>query len=183
MNALDNIERTLEQWGENLRGNTHTGHGMQPRDVLRAVLHSLEQNRVEGLDHKLYAPNNYRIDLRLDSDETSRLMPFTGEPELKSAIERYCQEKKYLFRGPLTLQVMTSQALPVNPGVAPRAQGERPAEAYADKVAVHSGFDGALPADWTSAPQARYDVPVDYSRTVSDHDVERRDLPPMAGRR
>ena len=50
MNALDNIERSLEEWGHNLRGGT-SSHGLQPRDVLHTVLSSMEENRVEGLDH------------------------------------------------------------------------------------------------------------------------------------
>jgi hypothetical protein len=168
----------LEQWGENLRGNTHTGHGMQPRDVLRAVLHSLEQNRVEGLDHKLYAPNNYRIEMRLDPEETARLLPFTGEDELRRAIERYCQERKYLFRGPLTVQVMTTQSLPIDPSADSPAVKRNPAEPYADKVIVHSGFEGAqaMGDSGTYAPVTapRQAMPPDYSRPASDHDLSRR---------
>jgi hypothetical protein len=186
MNALDNIERTLEEWGQNLRGNTQTGHGMQPRDVLRAVLHSLEQNRVEGLDHKLYAPNNYRIEMRLDPEETARLLPFTSEDELRNAIERYCRERKYQFRGPLTVQVMTTQSLPTNTGVNSATVKPGQAAPYADKVIVHSGFEGAQPAGDSSAYTAatsQFDVPVDYSRSASDHDLEGRNLPPLAGRR
>ena len=186
MNAIDNIERTLEQWGENLRGNTSTGHGMQPRDVLKAVLNSLEQNRVEGLDHKLYAPNNYRVELRLDPDEAARLTPFTGEAELRGAIERYCQEKKYQFRGPLAVQVMTSQSVPMNPGIEPRSASQRSADPFAGKVVVHSGFDGAQATNdpaWSGTPAAQFDVPVDYTQTISEHDIERRDVPPMQVRR
>jgi len=186
MNALDNIERTLEEWGQNLRGNTHTGHGMQPRDVLKAVLNSLEKNRVEGLDHKLYAPNNYRIELRLDPEETYRLLPFTGDAEIKAAIERYCQERKYQFRGPLAVQVMTTQAIPVNPGIEPRNGASGPADPYADKVMVHSGFDGAQAVnhsiEWSASPAAQYDAPADYPQTVSEHQLDRQDVSPLSGR-
>jgi len=180
MNALDNIERTLEQWSESLRGSTHVGHGMQPRDVLRAVLHSLEQNRVEGLDHKLYAPNNYRIEMRLDPEETARLLPFTSEDELRRAVERYCQERKYLLRGPLTVQVMTTQSIPMNPGIDASAAKHNPADPYADKVIVHSGFGGAQPLGDASAyspvTAQRQPMPPDYSRPASDHDLSRRDI-------
>src|SRR5689334_11020684 len=82
MNALENIERTLEELGQNLRGGTSM-HGLQPKDVLHAVLTALEENRVEGLDHKLYAPNAYTVQLNLDDEERARLLPFLGHEELE----------------------------------------------------------------------------------------------------
>jgi len=186
MNALDNIERTLEEWGQNLRGNTHAGHGMQPRDVLRAVLSSLEKNRVEGLDHKLYAPNEYRVELRLDPEETSRLMPFTGDAELKDAIERYCRERKYQFRGPLNVHVTTTHAIPMNPGITSKTEVASAADPYADKVSVHSGFEGAQASghsiDWNAVPTAQFDTPTDQPRLISEQALEPQDETHLVGR-
>src|SRR5579872_2282681 len=105
MSILENIDRTLEEWGQHLRGGSAPAHGLQPRDVLRHVLAALEDNRVEGLDHKIYAPNVFMVSLNLDDEERSRLMPFLGHEELEAAIQRYCQERKYQFRGALQVQL------------------------------------------------------------------------------
>jgi len=187
MNAIDNIERTLEEWGQNLRGETHTAHGMQPRDVLKAVLSSLEKNRVEGLDHKQYAPNQYRVEMRLDPEESSRLAPFTGEAELRAAIERYCHEKKYLLRGPLVVQVMMAQSLPMNQGIEPAAVRRSQADPYAEKVIVHSGFEGAQASDaagaWSATQPPVYNMPVSDNRVPSEHDLGRRDTTVVTERR
>ncbi len=104
MNAIERIDRALDQWAQSLRGHT-PGPGLQPKDVLHRILHTLEENRIEGLDNQLYAPNAYEVILHLAPEEQQRLLPFLGREELEAAITRYCQEHKYHFRGPLTVQV------------------------------------------------------------------------------
>src|SRR4051812_36577366 len=155
MNALENIERTLEELGQNLRGG-NSGHGLQPRDVLHAVLGSLEENRVEGLDHKLYAPNAYTVQLNLDDEERARLLPFLGHEELEAAIQRYCQERKYNFRGPLTIEVVDAGVLEPAPepdypaDLDPRGTRPKARPAAPRKVIVHSRFNVPATTDLAS---------------------------------
>jgi hypothetical protein len=183
MNALDNIERTLEEWGQNLRGGT-SAHGLQPRDVLHAVLASLEHNRVEGLDHKMYAPNAYTVELHLDEEERARLLPFIGNEDLEAAIERYCGEHKYQFRGPLSLQVVDAGPSPVYP---PEGETPRPAESAqtyaARKVVVQSRFDvsQAQSRSWDPELARQFVTPDGTSYPASEHDLQRRDVPTYAG--
>ncbi len=181
MNALDNIERTLEEWGQNLRGGT-APHGLQPRDVLRAVLESLEHNRVEGLDHRVYAPNAYTVQLYLDEEERSRLLPFVGREELEAAVQRYCDSHKYQFRGPLAIQVAESSwdAAPTAPAddVLPR-DGNIIVEEAATKTIIQSRFD-VIP-NWDSDLARQFVLPPDSGATRSDHDIQRRDIPTYAG--
>lgn len=110
MNAIERIDQALEQWAQNLRGGASPGQstGLQPRDVLHRILAALEDNKVEGLDHKVYAPNNYIVELNFNDEERQRLLPFLGRDELEGAIQRYCQEHKYGFRGPLELQMLSA---------------------------------------------------------------------------
>src|SRR5437016_4662905 len=109
MNAIERVDKALEPLAQNLRGGPSTGHstGLQPRDALHRILAALEDNRVEGLDHKIYAPNHYTVELNFNDEERQRLLPFLGRDELEAAIQRYCQEHKYGFRGPLELQIMS----------------------------------------------------------------------------
>ena len=192
MNALENIERTLEEWGQNLRGGSSVS-GMQPRDVLKAVLSSLEADRVEGLDHKIYAPNAYTVELHLNEEERSRMLPFLGREELEAAIQRYCQERKYQFRGPLALQVVDAgfTGLQASHGGATdavdstrhRTEGEH-------KVVVHSRFD--VPQGWQPNAQPMTQAtemspvqsmsPMQPITTTSDHDIDRRDIPSSSAR-
>jgi hypothetical protein len=183
MNALDNIERTLEEWGQNLRGGGTSTQGLQPRDVLHTVLESLEQNRVEGLDHKIYAPNNYTVELRLDDEERARLMPFLGHEELEAAIQRYCQERKYHFRGPVALQVLEAgPAQAYAPELHPRGTHvSAPAPVEAKKVAVQSRFD--VPQNWDSDLANQFATPADGVFPATEHDLSRRDFPTYADRK
>ena len=175
MNALDNIERTLEEWGQNLRGGTST-QGLQPRDVLHTLLSSLEAERVEGLDHKIYAPNAYTIELHLNEEERSRLLPFLGHEELEASVQHYCQEHKYQFRGPLSLQVMDSgyvgheAAYSASAG----ASGAHPAT-ETKKVVVHSRFD--VPQNWNADADRTYQAATPIAVPISDHDMDRREIP------
>ena len=160
MNAIENIERTLEELGQSLRGGgaAHV-NGLQPRDVLHTVLESLEEHRIEGLDHKIYAPNAYTVQLALDDEERSRLLPFLGHEELEASIQRYCQERKYHFRGPLALKVVNTNVAEAAeseavPNLDPR--GTRPVlrSEAATKVRVLSQFD----VPQTSAPEMNSQV-------------------------
>jgi hypothetical protein len=115
MNAIERIDKALEQWAQNLRGGQPQAQhqGLQPKDVLHRVLAALEDNRVEGLDHKTYAPNHYTVQLNFDDEERQRLLPFLGREELEGAVHRYCEEHKYNLRGPLEMKI-TSGAAPVS---------------------------------------------------------------------
>lgn len=172
MNAINNIERTLEEWGQNLRGGT-SAHGLQPKDVLQTVLKSLEANRVEGLDHRIYAPNSYTVELRLEEEERSRLLPFVNRDELEDAIQRYCQERKYHFRGPLALQVVEAPAsatadYPQETNSADTRDGSSSVD---KKVVVQSRFD--VPKDWDSDLARQFVMPAGHS--ASEHDAQRRE--------
>ncbi len=185
MNALENIERTLEELGHNLRGDSHTS-GLQPKDVLDSVLNSLEENRVEGLDHKIYAPNIYTVQLYLNDDERSRLLPFLGHEELEAGIQRYCQERKYHFRGPLALEVVdagpitrqTDYAADLDP------RGARPHARPADdpkKAMVISRFD--VPATAETELSSQFAAPAPEPIPLTDHDLDRRSPPTYADHR
>ena len=180
MNAIENIERTLEELGQNLRGGAST-QGLQPRDVLHAVLSSLEENRVEGLDHKIYAPNAYTVQLYLNDEERSRLLPFLGHEELEASIQRYCQERKYNFRGPLALEVIeagiTAQEVDYPPNLDPRGTRPNARSGGPKKVIVHSRFN--VPPAWDSELARQFVTPT-TPMPMTDHDVDRRNPPTYA---
>ena len=182
MNALENIERSLEQLSHNLRGGA-SPHGLQPRDVLHAILSSLEENRVEGLDHKLYAPNAYTVQLNLDDEERGRLLPFLGHEELEASIQRYCQEHKYNLRGPLCLDVVdagiTAQDADYPADLDPRGTRPKARPASARKVIVHSRFN--VPPSWDSELASQFLTPAGPPAPMSDHDMDRRSPPTYAG--
>ena len=185
MNALENIERALEELGHNLRGGAPTT-GLQPKDVLHSVLNSLEENRIEGLDHKIYAPNAYTVQLYLDDEERSRLLPFLGHEELEAGIQRYCQERKYHFRGPLALVVvdagLITRQTDYTADLDPR--GARPHARQADdpkKAVVISRFD--VPATAESELASQFAAPALELMPLTDHDLDRRSPPTYADRR
>ena len=148
MSILESIDRTLTEWGQNLRGGAaSTSHGMQPRDVLRHVLAALEDNRVEGLDHNIYAPNVFLVSLNLEEEERSRLLPFITHEELEAAIQRYCQERKYQFRGALQVQLREGfspqnvfQSIPANPDSATEQSHNAARDPYANKIEVQTRY-------------------------------------------
>lgn len=185
MNALDNIERTLEEWGQSLRGGGGTNvatHGLQPRDVLHAVLTTLEENRVEGLDHKIYAPNDYTVQLNLDDEERSRLLPFLGADELEAAVQRFCQERKYNFRGPLALQVVDAGIVRVEEdypsSLDPRGARPTTEGTVLKKVLVMARFN--VPQIRETELSRQFALPATPPPAVTDHDVERRTPPTFA---
>ncbi len=181
MNALENIERALEELGQNLRGGAST-HGLQPRDVLHAVLSSLEENRVEGLDHKVYAPNAFTVQLNLDEEERSRLLPFLGHEELEASIQRYCQERKYHFRGPLALEVVDAgvslQELNDPPALDPRGNHPHAHTTGPTKVVVHSRFN--VPPSWGTELAQQFVTPPAQPVPTPERDMERRSPPTFA---
>jgi hypothetical protein len=115
MNILDKINHSMDDWVDSMRASGD--QGMQPRDVLQKVLAAMEHDRITGLDGKHYVPNRYEVALLLpDPAERARLLPFIGEEEMETAIQRYCQQHQYQMRGPLEVSIINDNEIvyPVN---------------------------------------------------------------------
>lgn len=165
MNAIDRINRSLEEWFDSLHTGRSAPHatGMQPKDVLRHILSALEENRVEGLDNKQYAPNAYEVELYLDDpEEKGRLLPFLSKEEIAAAIGRYCQQHQYTLRGPLEISLSEAARPMQETALATEANGTRTA-APREKVHVRCRYD-VSPAE-EAAFESRSDTQPVYTQT------------------
>lgn len=103
MDLLEKINRAFGTWYEGLFGATDD---VRPRDILRAIFTALEENRKEGVDGRVYAPNLYTVDIAPDDDEEREyLLTFLVCKELETAVYRYCEQNRYAIRGALNFTI------------------------------------------------------------------------------
>ena len=96
--------RRLADWYDRLRGERD--QALRPRDVLAALVDSLESMAREGLDGAQYVPN--RIVVRVgvsDDDERAYVRALVDGPELAAALESELVALGYGTRGPLWVTV------------------------------------------------------------------------------
>ena len=93
---------------------------------------------------KSYARLSQTIDI---FRERSRLLPFITHEELEAAIQRYCQERKYQFRGALQVQLREGfspqnvfQSIPANPDSATEQSHNAARDPYANKIEVQTRY-------------------------------------------
>ncbi len=101
MDVVESLSQRFGDWYENLLGGNSSSE-LRPKDILRKILRTLDDNRSEGIDGRVYVPNRYILELNLpNDDERDFLLSFIDEDELATVINRYIEEKDYSLRGPI----------------------------------------------------------------------------------
>ena len=130
MEIFEKINRAFGGWYEGLFGSSDD---VRPKDVLRRILTTLEENRKEGFDSKVYVPNQYILEITVnDPEEKEYLLSFLDREELETVIRRYCQQNNFHIRGALDFTIKEVEFDEANP----------PAE----KVRVRCRYDSRLAA-------------------------------------
>jgi pSer/pThr/pTyr-binding forkhead associated (FHA) protein len=105
MDMVEKLNSKFTVWYESLFGD-HGNSELRPKDVLRKILHAMDDNRSEGIDGKVYVPNKYILVLNLpDQDERDYLLSFLDEGELSAVLQRYMAQNGYAVRGPLDFTI------------------------------------------------------------------------------
>ncbi|MEP6756543.1 MAG: FhaA domain-containing protein [Chthonomonadales bacterium] len=135
MEILEKINRTFGGWYEGLFG---TSDDVRPKDVLRRILTTLEENRKEGFDSKVYVPNQYILEISVaDPEEKEYLLSFLDRDELETVIRRYCQQNNFHIRGSLDFTIKEVEFNEAEP---------------AEKVRVRCRYDSRLAAIKENTP-------------------------------
>jgi pSer/pThr/pTyr-binding forkhead associated (FHA) protein len=86
---------------------------LTPKEVLRKILESMDNSKVEGLDALYYVANRYVLELAVGSEEErSYLLSFLDEQELSASVERLMTAKNYHTKGPLDFTIEEIDAFP-----------------------------------------------------------------------
>jgi pSer/pThr/pTyr-binding forkhead associated (FHA) protein len=107
---------------DKIRGSLGSLFGADDMPALRRRLYAeIEACREEGLDGRVYVPNQYllEIDAR-DEEEKEFLLSFLDRSELEEIVRRYCEENQYTIRGALDCAIRE-----VSPQERERAPRER----------------------------------------------------------
>jgi len=108
MDLIEKLNQKFGTWYESLFGENGDVE-LRPKDVLRKILHAMDDNRSEGIDGKVYVPNKYILVLNLaDVDERDYLLSFLDEEELSAVLNRYMAQNGYAVRGPLDFTITDS---------------------------------------------------------------------------
>ena len=151
MDLIEKLNQKFGGWYESLFGETGNAE-LRPKDVLRKILHAMDDNRSEGIDGKVYVPNKYILVLNLaDVDERDYLLSFLDEEELSAVLNRYLAQNGYSTRGPLDFTITNSsaEAIEQSPKLTVKARFEKgqtepapPApEIVAEREAAHTAAD------------------------------------------
>src|ERR1044071_2011104 len=136
MEIFEKINRGFGGWYEGLFGGSDD---VRPRDILRRILTALEEHRKEGIDGKVYVPNQYILEISVDDEEEKEyLLSFLDREELEAAIRRYCQQNHYNVRGGLDFTIKEVES---------PQDGKR-----REKVRVRCRYDSKLAAEKPSPP-------------------------------
>jgi pSer/pThr/pTyr-binding forkhead associated (FHA) protein len=131
MEIFEKINRAFGGWYEGLFGGSED---VRPRDILRRILTALEEHRKEGIDGKVYVPNQYILEIAVDDEEEKEyLLSFLDREELEAAIRRYCQQNHYNVRGGLDFTIKEVEI---------SQEGKR-----REKVRVRCRYDSKLAAE------------------------------------
>lgn len=150
MDVFEKLNRKFGAWYEGLFGGA-SDTDLRPRDILRRILGSMEDQRREGLDGQVYVPNHYTLQIAVaDEDERQYLRTFLDADELAAAVQRYLEQHGYRTRGGLHFQIEELTATPEG--------------ADGDRVHVRCRFDTTLPeraaaASEVAAPEDVDDAP------------------------
>jgi pSer/pThr/pTyr-binding forkhead associated (FHA) protein len=103
MDIFEKVNRAFGEWYENLFGSDGD---VRPKDILRLIFSSMESYRKEGLDDRIYVPNQYILEISVDDEEEKEyLLSFLDKSEVEAAIRRYCKQNGYSIRGNLDLTI------------------------------------------------------------------------------
>lgn len=109
---FERINTLFGNWYEGLFG---VGGELHPREVLRRLVATAEQHRIEGLDGELYVPNRYRLEIALQNpEEQDAYLTFLQPQELADALWQELQEEGYRLRGGIVCEVVAQSVSPVN---------------------------------------------------------------------
>jgi pSer/pThr/pTyr-binding forkhead associated (FHA) protein len=139
MELFEKMNRAFGGWYEGLFG---ASDDVRPKDILRKVFTAMEDHRKEGIDNKVYVPNQYILEIAVDDEEEKEyLLSFLDRSELETAVRRYCQQNSYHIRGGLDFTIKE---------VATAAEADRKG-----KVRVRCRYDSKIVAETpVSAPDA-----------------------------
>jgi pSer/pThr/pTyr-binding forkhead associated (FHA) protein len=155
MDLFEKINKAFGGWYEGLFGGTDD---VRPKDILRKILTALEEHRKEGIDNKVYVPNQFILEIAVDDpEEKEYLLSFLDREELETAIRRYCQQNHYHIRGSLDFTIKEVEM-----------EGE---ERRREKVKVKCRYDSKLAAQKTEANAQ----PLPVSEPEEDATVSRVD--------
>ena len=165
MDVFERLNRKFGTWYESLFGGA-SETDLRPRDILRRILATMEDQRREGLDGLIYVPNHYILEIAVtDDDERDYLRTFLDADELAAAVSRYMEQHGYRTRGGLHFQIDETEALSADDG--------------ASRVRVRCRFDASLPERASGGSGVIAPEDVDQERRVAPA-VAARDLADFA---
>lgn len=104
MDFLEKLNKVFASWYESLFADTASD--IRPKDVLRKIINTMEDNRKEGLDNRIYVPNKYILEIDFSCDEEREyLLAFLDKAELETALRKYMAQNHYYTRGPLDFTI------------------------------------------------------------------------------
>lgn len=136
---FERINTLFGDWYERLFG---AGGELHPREVLRRLVITAEEHRIEGLDGEVYVPNRYKLEIALQNpEEQEAYLTFLQPQDLADALWQELQEEGYRLRGGIVCEVV---AQPAPAGNAPR-----------QALRITAKFDTSipLPTTWAPAPE------------------------------
>jgi len=108
MDIFERINKNFANWYESWFGDA-TGE-MRPKDILRKIITTMEDNRKEGIDNRVYVPNKYILEIAFENDtEREYLLALLDKEELERAIRRYMAQNKYHVRGPIDFTIQEAE--------------------------------------------------------------------------
>ncbi len=103
MDILDRLIATL-------KGGSALSDDPTPREVLRHIVESMEEQREVGFDNRVYVPNRIEITIGSpDEQRRRRYLAFITPDALKPALEEVCRQRQRTIRGKLQIQVKVQQ--------------------------------------------------------------------------
>ncbi|MGB9587411.1 MAG: FhaA domain-containing protein, partial [Armatimonadota bacterium] len=104
MDFFERLNRVFGSWYESLFGDIASD--IRPKDVLRKIINTMEDNRKEGLDNRIYVPNKYVLEIAFSCDEEREyLLAFLDKAEFETALRKYMAQNQYYTRGPLDFTI------------------------------------------------------------------------------
>lgn len=165
-NLFERINTLFGNWYEGLFG---TGGELHPREVLRRLVITAEEHRIEGLDGELYVPNRYKLEIALQNpEEQEAYLTFLQPQELADALWQELQQEGYRLRGGIVCEVV---AQPVAPAQVPR-----------QALRITAKFDRSIPLPVTM-PEPGFIPPEEATNIASMPAASMTDVATSAGAR
>lgn len=103
MDIFEKANSKFSKWYERLFGQVDS---ISPKDILRLIIQSMEEKRVEDVDNKIYVPNSYVLKVAIaDQEQKEQLLSFFNPSTYEKRLREYCNQQKFTIRGYLQILI------------------------------------------------------------------------------